>query len=81
MGINHPTGSATPVFFFKFIECLVVPGTMSSIYYLFIYLFIGLAGLRDLLPPHTPGIEPMRPAVEAQSLNHWTTREVPCIVF
>ena len=24
-----------------------------------------------------PGIEPMPPAVEAQSLNHWTTREVP----
>ena len=24
-----------------------------------------------------PGIEPMSPAVKAQSLNHWTTREVP----
>ena len=24
-----------------------------------------------------PGIEPMPPAVEAQSLNHWTTGEVP----
>ena len=24
-----------------------------------------------------PGIEPVPPAVEAQSLNHWTTREVP----
>ena len=23
-----------------------------------------------------PGIEPMPPVVEAQSLNHWTTREV-----
>ena len=23
-----------------------------------------------------PGIESMPPAVEAQSLNHWTTREV-----
>ena len=23
------------------------------------------------------GMEPMPPAVEAQSLNHWTTREVP----
>ena len=27
------------------------------------------------LPP--PGIKPTPPAVEAQSLNHWTTREVP----
>ena len=26
--------------------------------------------------PH-PRIEPVPPAVEAQSLNHWTTREVP----
>ena len=24
-----------------------------------------------------PGIEPMPPEVEAQSLNHWTAREVP----
>ena len=24
-----------------------------------------------------PGIEPVPPAVEARSLNHWTTREVP----
>ena len=24
-----------------------------------------------------PGIEPAPPALEAQSLNHWTTREVP----
>ena len=28
-----------------------------------------------LLP--RPGIEPMPPAVEAQILNHWTTREGP----
>ena len=26
---------------------------------------------------HRPGIEPMSPALEAQSLNHWTAREVP----
>ena len=24
-----------------------------------------------------PGIEPMLPALGVQSLNHWTTREVP----
>ena len=27
------------------------------------------------------GIEPMTPVVEAGSLNHWTTREVPCPHF
>ena len=26
-----------------------------------------------------PGIEPTPPALEAQSLNHWTAREVPLI--
>ena len=30
---------------------------------------------RILVPQ--PGIEPTPPAVEAQSLHHWTTREVP----
>ena len=24
-----------------------------------------------------PGVGPVTPALEAQSLNHWTTREVP----
>ena len=33
------------------------------------------AGCRILVP--WPGIEPVPPAVEAQSLNHWTAREVP----
>ena len=28
-----------------------------------------------------PGTEPMFPTLEAQSLNHWTTREVPTKVF
>ena len=28
-----------------------------------------------------PGMEPVLPAVEAQSLNHWTSREVPNSIF
>ena len=28
-----------------------------------------------------PGIEPAPPALEVQSLNHWTTREVKTISF
>ena len=60
--------------------------------YLFIYLFIiylfrlrqvlvaacGIfivARMRDLVP--WPGIKPGPPALGAQSLTHWTTREVP----
>ena len=30
----------------------------------------------EILAPQ-PGIEPEPPALEVQSLNHWTTREVP----
>ena len=32
-----------------------------------------LHGVKNL---HRPGIEPVFPSVEAQSLNHWTTGEV-----
>ena len=28
-----------------------------------------------------PGIEPLAPAVEVQSLNHWTAREVPAVLL
>ena len=28
-----------------------------------------------------PGVEPNPPAVEVQSLNHWTTRKVPQVAF
>ena len=37
------------------------------------------AKCRILVP--RPGIEPESPAVEAQSFNHWTTREVPRKLF
>ena len=37
-------------------------------------LFIGHTACGILVPQ--PGIEPMLPPLRAQSLNHWTTREV-----
>ena len=37
------------------------------------------AACRILVPQ--PGIEPVPPAVEARSLNHWTAREVPIGLF
>ena len=44
---------------------------------LFIYLAVpGLSCVMwDLVPG--PGIQPGSPALEEQSLSHWTTREVP----
>ena len=42
----------------------------------FIHLFGRTAPACGILVPR-PGIEPTPPALEAQSLNHWTAREVP----
>ena len=41
----------------------------------FILCFVFGCVVYGILVPKT-GIEPMPPAVEAQSLNHWTSREV-----
>ena len=43
--------------------------------FIFIY-FYALAAACGILVPQ-PGIEPALPAVEVQSLSHWTTGEVP----
>ena len=49
-----------------------------SPFYLFIYIYwLCLASYRFLV--HQPGIEPGPSAVEAQSRNHWTAREVPAL--
>ena len=49
----------------------------------FIYFNLAALGLSccmwDLAP--CPGIEPRPPALGAQSLSHWTTREVPGGLF
>ena len=46
----------------------------NLIFVLFSFLAM-LCSMWILLPQ--PGIEPTPPALEVQSLNHWTTREVP----
>ena len=38
-----------------------------------------VACMRDLVP--RPGMEPGPPALKVWSLTHWTTREVPKLVF
>ena len=44
--------------------------------FIFVYFFwLHHAAWEILVPP--PGIKPVPPALEAQILNHWTTREVP----
>ena len=49
--------------------------------YFSLFLFFGRAieQCRILVPQSV--IKPMRPALAAQSLNHWTAREVPKRLF
>ena len=63
-----PLNSAWPV---------SAPDSPEVLFLLLLFLFFGRTeGLWGILVPQ-PGIEPMLPAVEARSPNHWTTREVP----
>ena len=45
------------------------------------YIYLAMScGMQDI--NSQPGIEPVPPAVEAQSPNHWTTREFSmCIII
>ena len=57
-----------------------VSQNMPQITYFYFCLFVfGHMACRTLVPQ--PGIEPTSPAVEAQSPNHWTTRDVSTYVF
>ena len=52
--------------------------SLSALLYrhFFFFNFLAMAEVFKMLVL-PPGIDPMLPAVEAQSLNLWTTREVP----
>ena len=54
----------------------LMEASVFSYVHLFIYLFWPCHLAFDILVAR-PGIEPMPPAWEAQSPNHWTGREVP----
>ena len=45
-------------------------------FFSFFFFFWSLCSAYGILVPQ-PGIEPMSPAVQVWSLNHWTLREVP----
>ena len=47
-----------------------------SIFSFFLFFFGHLSAACGILVPQG-GMEAVSPVVEAQSLNHWTTREVP----
>ena len=60
-------------------------GVQKVSFFLYIYLFnysvvlTLCCGMLDLVPQ--TGIEPMPLALGLQSLNHWTTREVPVSIL
>ena len=47
----------------------------------FFVVFFWLCHLACGILVPQPGTEPVTPALEVWSLNHWTAREVPCFVF
>ena len=66
------------LFFFFIVEILL---HLQGFFFFFFSLFLSfrpccaVCGILVL----QPGIEPMSPALGAQSLNHWTAREVPTL--
>ena len=50
---------------------------ISGGYGLFKFFFSWLRGMASRSSVLSPGMEPRPPTLEAQSLNHWTTRKVP----
>ena len=54
--------------------------SLASPYFIKLLLFLKILQLYckvcGILIPR-PGVEPIPPAVQGQSFNHWTTREVP----
>ena len=76
VGLLSVTVCLLLLFFFVVKSVLVCTSFFFLIIYLFILAMPGLnCGLWDLVP--WPGIEPGLPALGAQNLRHWTTRETP----
>ena len=61
--------------FFSFlcVYMLILFLVVNFLFHIFSWLHHKVCGI--FVPQ--PGIEPAAPVLEAQSLNHWTTREVP----
>ena len=60
---------------------LAVPGLSCGIQIIDLHCGMQtvICGMWDLVP--RPGIEPGPHALGAQSLSHWTTREVSCVII
>ena len=56
-------------------ELLLQAFSSLSLFFFFLNFWLHNTACGILVP--RPGIKPTCPALEAQSLNHWTTREIP----
>ena len=78
MDCSLPGSSVRGIFQAKVLEWGAIAfSTVSPTHtlFFFFFFFFGHMACRILVP--RPGIKPLPPALEAQSLNHWTAREVP----
>ena len=70
--------TVTFFFFFKIIDVDHFKSFLNLLQYCFCFLFsVFVFALRHMRSVPWPVIEPKPPAVEAQSLNHWTAGEFP----
>ena len=60
--------------------CQVFPALPAPVHLSHFHFFWLHRAARGILVPQ-PEIEPVQPAVDAWGLNHWTTREVPQVIF
>ena len=71
--LGRITSSSSP--FYRFFRNCIGISSYGICFLDFFFFLPGFMAYGILVP--WPGIEPMCPALEAWSLNHWTTREVP----
>ena len=56
-----------------------IPHDVYIYVFFFLSYYFGVSACRILVPQ--PGIEPMPLAMKAQSLNHWTARQISIYVY
>ena len=74
--LQHLCSVPLPAGFSRGYSCVLFPNMCFFILFFFFFFWPRWAACRILVPPR--GSEPALLALEARSLNHWTTREVPC---
>ena len=75
-GVRHPEFTSQINYIFTVLITELLSVSVHSFVARFFFFFLLVCEAYIPIVPW-PEIKPVPPAVEAQSLNHWTTREVP----